>query len=309
MMWFGSSVVAILAGPAGDAAVGTLPFTQVAGPVHIGGLTSAFDLAIVVLLIGLVLISVTWQENNGAETDVDENTGTEKATQPDTSTTGNGPAELLASAGMSVMQSPQLLALMGIVVGFESATYCFVFNWTPSLTEGAATPPALGSVFATLMLAYMSGSLSFQLLGPPRQDDSEEGGAATRDAADPLEILLVLLVIAPLALLMSTLALTSLPQGSSERTAAVLAGFVIFEFCCGLYAPAVSAAKAAAVPESLRGSVYSIYRAPMNAVVVAVLLSGASTSEALGACIVLLGFAGAAGLFLKGSLRAQGSAE
>merc|ERR1719198_857134 len=47
--------------------------------------------------------------------------------------------------------------------------------------------------------------------------------------------------------------------------------FVIFELCVGIYFPSICTLKSEAVPESHRATIYNIFRAPMNAIVVAVL--------------------------------------
>jgi len=289
LMWFGSSVVAIVAGQVGDLAVGVQPLSPVGvGDLYFGGLTAAFDCAIVVLLFGLTLMSATWRENRGGG-------APERGQEDGGAEASRSPLDLLSEALGAVWRSPALLALGAVVAGFEASMYAFVFNWTPSLTDGAALPPDLGSVFSTLMLAYMSGSLVFQLFGG-RTDGQD--GSQVLTALPPLRWALVL---APLALLVPALSLQSLPAGGVERTALVLAGFVAFEFCCGLYMPAVSAVKGALVPEGLRSSVYATYRVPMNGMVLVVLLSDFPPDSTLLGCVGLLALAAAAGAMLPSS--------
>merc|ERR1719198_1914221 len=48
--------------------------------------------------------------------------------------------------------------------------------------------------------------------------------------------------------------------------------FVIFELCVGIYFPSICTIKSEAVPESHRATVYNLFRAPMNGIVVSVLL-------------------------------------
>ena len=83
LMWFGSSCVAIAAGPTGDLAVelaGPLRSASESGAAALagggegwlpalsyGGLTAPFDAAIVFLLLGLALLTGTWRENRGGE--------------------------------------------------------------------------------------------------------------------------------------------------------------------------------------------------------------------------------------------------
>merc|ERR1719324_1002831 len=48
--------------------------------------------------------------------------------------------------------------------------------------------------------------------------------------------------------------------------------FVCFELCVGVYFPSICTLKSEAVPESHRATVYNLFRAPMNLIVVSVLL-------------------------------------
>merc|ERR1719420_1724898 len=59
---------------------------------------------------------------------------------------------------------------------------------------------------------------------------------------------------------------------SEELTKYNLWAFVIFELCCGMYFPSICNLKSEAVPESHRATIYNLFRAPMNLIVVAVLL-------------------------------------
>merc|ERR1719235_765747 len=48
--------------------------------------------------------------------------------------------------------------------------------------------------------------------------------------------------------------------------------FLCFELCVGIYFPSICTLKSEAVPESHRATIYNLFRAPMNLIVVAVLL-------------------------------------
>merc|ERR1719324_963401 len=48
--------------------------------------------------------------------------------------------------------------------------------------------------------------------------------------------------------------------------------FACFELCVGIYFPSICTLKSEAVPESHRATVYNLFRAPMNLIVVSVLL-------------------------------------
>merc|ERR1719161_407579 len=49
--------------------------------------------------------------------------------------------------------------------------------------------------------------------------------------------------------------------------------FVAFELCVGIYFPCICTLKSESVPESHRATIYNIFRAPMNGIVVSVLLA------------------------------------
>merc|ERR1719453_2477170 len=48
--------------------------------------------------------------------------------------------------------------------------------------------------------------------------------------------------------------------------------FVAFEFCVGVYFPTICTLKSEVVPESHRATIYNLFRAPMNLIVLGVLL-------------------------------------
>merc|ERR1719502_1766062 len=64
--------------------------------------------------------------------------------------------------------------------------------------------------------------------------------------------------------------------------------FMIFEFCVGLYFPSVGELKSELVPEHVRATMYNIYRVPLNAVVVTLLLSHISMTQCFMLCGLLL---------------------
>merc|ERR1719378_1845683 len=63
---------------------------------------------------------------------------------------------------------------------------------------------------------------------------------------------------------------------------------MLFEFCVGLYFPSVGVLKSEVVPEHIRGTMYNIYRVPLNCVVVALLLSHVSMVRCFVLCASLL---------------------
>merc|ERR1719181_944921 len=60
--------------------------------------------------------------------------------------------------------------------------------------------------------------------------------------------------------------------GTSVGPMYSLFAFCIFEMCVGIYFPSICTLKSEAVPESHRATIYNLFRAPMNLIVVTVLL-------------------------------------
>lgn len=154
-----------------------------------------------------------------------------------------------------------LLVIGLAVAAFEGSMNVFVFNWTPAL-ENSFLPEGLA--FSLFMMSCMCGSAVFALLNPD---------------GNPTRVLLVTLVAASLSFLAVKYPVGNIP---------VFASFMTFEFCVGLYFPAMGTLKSAAVPESLRASVYNAYRAPLNLIVCGLLLTDISLSTTFVICCMLL---------------------
>merc|ERR1719188_2956778 len=131
-------------------------------------------------------------------------------------------------------------------------------------------------VFASFMMAYMCGSSTFDLLRGRGVQVMSMAQAAFGLGA--------------FAFLSSGIAF----KGSTDvgHLVVIYLGFIVFEFCCGLYFPSVSTIKGQAVPENIRSTVYNLYRVPMNAIVLAVLLTNISMTSVFIICFALLAGAG-----------------
>mmetsp|Transcript_21095 Transcript_21095/g.59961 ORF Transcript_21095/g.59961 Transcript_21095/m.59961 type:complete len:491 (-) Transcript_21095:82-1554(-) len=264
LMWFGNSLVAIIAGILGDVTVGFGGLTKLGETAfHVGGFCSPFDLAILLLVVGLLLISFLWEENYG----------TSEASQP--SSEQEGLAKQVMDGAQAIASSKTLMIIMGMVACFEGSMYTFVFNWTPALSNSLSTP-AFGMVFASFMMAYMCGSSTFDLL-------RGKGASVTLLARWAFGLGSAAFLLA---------GCTSKLSLNVSQLIFIYLGFLLFEFCCGLYFPSVSTIKGQAVPESIRSTVYNIYRVPMNAIVLAVLLGNISMTSVFVTCFVLLTSAG-----------------
>lgn len=160
---------------------------------------------------------------------------------------------------------PSIVMIGGIVSLFEGSMYIFVLSWTPALSSSSSTAPPFGLIFATFMVVCMGGSSLFSILS----------------ASMPCErILSYVFLVAAAAL--------SLPLAAGGSTVAVLSSLLLFEACVGIYWPAIGTVKAVIVPEETRATVYNIYRMPLNALVLGVLLNHMSTFTAFSCCAAML---------------------
>jgi len=132
---------------------------------------------------------------------------------------------------------------------FESSMFIFVFNWTPVLSQGPDTPP-FGMIFATFMMACMIGASVSALCSNVPATKMLCG--ATLGSA-------VMIVPAWVGM-------------SQDLIKYNFWAFVAFEFCVGVYFPSICTLKSMAVPESHRSTIYNLFRAPMNLIVITTLL-------------------------------------
>jgi MFS family permease len=253
MMFFGMYVTAIFSGIIAQFLVDVFPMQEVHSGLtfHVGGYNTPFDLSILCLLICLIPLMMTWGENHG----VSNSSGS--------STSGLG-------AAVTALFSNWRIASMGVVVSaFEGSMFAFVFNWTPVL-ESKSLPPPHGLIFALFMMACMCGASCFSLFC---------------NNMKPLHVLIPNLGIAMGSLCMVALAVG---LGKSFAVQASFFSFLIFEFCVGVYWPAVGTIKSEVVPEGIRATMYNLYRVPLNAVVCGILLNNFSLGQAFSMCTMLL---------------------
>jgi len=259
MMFTTMYLVAIVSGMVGEVLAEAAPLTPVAAhsSIHWGGALGPFDLAIVCLLVGAVLIIFLWEENYGQE-------------PPDHDSRAQSESSMISNFTESLQMciNNKRMWLVGLVVAtFEGSMYAFVFNWTPAL-QSDVVPPPYGLIFALFMMACMSGAavstMTDQMMTP-----------CTRLA---------------LAFAAGAIALCVAATFSGNLTLSFFA-FMVFEFCVGMYFPSIGIVKSEVVPERVRGTMYNIYRVPLNAVVVALLLTNMSIVRIYELCALLLGVA------------------
>lgn len=257
MMFTVMYCVAIASGLAGQAVADAFTFGPLTngGIFYTGGFCCPFDLAILCLLVGLVLIVVMWEENYGTSDKEEAISLTEN----------------LQKAWKLVSTDRRTLLLCIIVSTFEGSMFAFVFNWTPALAS-KTTPPPHGVIFALFMMSCMCGASASTLTG---------------NLAKPSTRLMWAFATGCGSFIMAYMAAAADSAGHLRTS---LSAFLIFEFCVGVYFPSVGVLKSEIVPEQVRGTVYNLYRVPLNGIVVALLLSNISmaTCFKLNAFLLLL---------------------
>lgn len=259
LMFFVQYLTAIAAGIMAQMAVSASPLRPVPGMsgLFYGGYTAPFDLSLTLLLLALVAIVTQWSENYGEQEAKEQ-----------------GLVSSLQSACRAFSTSWRVAVLGVAVAAFEGSMYAFVFNWTPALATGVGSPPPHGLIFSAFMMACMCGSSLFSLV-----DASQR----------PARVLLPICLASALSLAIVTFWL-----GRTGGTPMVFAGFLAFETCVGAYFPAAGTLKSEVVPENARAGIYNIYRVPLNAVVILLLLTNIPLRMSFGICCGLLAIAVAA---------------
>jgi len=241
--------VAILAGLLAQAGADMFSFQSYSkgSMFHTGGATVPFDISIVFLSVGLVLISLIWEENYGSR---------ERETSVNT-------FDSMKEAARLFFADTRFVCLSMLVACFEGSMYAFVFNWTPALAS-KEVPPPFGIIFALFMMACMSGASASTLM-------SERWSAQQR--------LMVACMLSSVSFVIAS---------TTTSLQVCFASFLLFEFCVGAYFPSIGVVKSEIVPEAIRGTMYNMFRAPLNAVVVGLLLSHISWMTCFHICAGLL---------------------
>lgn len=252
LMFTGMYLVAILSGLAAQGVADAFTFQPISegSSFYIGGYTGPFDLAIIALIIGMILITLLWEENYGSEE------------------AGNGGMMENLNIAFKLLRTDVNMVLLAVIVScFEGSMFAFVFNWTPAL-DSKEIPPPHGVIFAIFMMACMCGASVATIVG---------------NALKPSMRLMTTFTIG-----IGSFAIMASAAGNGSLLMTCFVAFLIFEFCCGLYFPSIGVLKSEVVPENVRTTMYNIYRIPLNAVVVGLLLSNISMIKCFIFCAVLL---------------------
>jgi len=168
------------------------------------------------------------------------------------------------STAFSIIMADNKLILVGLISSaFEGSMYAFIFMWTPALTPEGSKPP-YGLIFATFMLAAMAGSKVFGIM------------VQTMPCS---QIALYVFFVGGCALMTPVF---------TDGQEAKLFSFLIFEGCVGMYWPTFGTIKSQVVPEGSRATIYNLFRVPLNAIVLTVLLVHIEQSTAFMACSCML---------------------
>jgi len=269
LMWFGGAGTGLIAGLT---AYSVSSFTVVTpwhegGVIFFGGVVAPFDVAILCLLLGFLVITFTWHENFGA-TNIEGITFAHGAMQ-------------------KVFRSQNVLLCGAVVALFECSVYFFTFLWEQSLVNRNWPTPPHGTVWATLMMAMMCGVAAAQVAC----SHYRLKGVCT-----------TILVIAALALIVPGIVLLIDRHMSNMGTVPIaLWCFLIFEICCGAYFPCISIVKSDVCPEKYRATIYCFYRAPLNLLVLAALAGGVWPGVGFACGAFLAGLAAVAMMFIQSS--------
>jgi MFS family permease len=166
--------------------------------------------------------------------------------------------------GFKLILSDSRIAALGMGQScFEGAMYTFVFMWTPALKsveEAAAeasghdskqsTSQYLGLIFAVFMVCVMVGSSIFKIFSVRKE------------------------VLYRIPLVMH--AVSFLAMGTTavfiDNKPLVYVMFLVFEATVGVFYPSYGVIKSEKIPEDIRSAVMNIFRIPLNAFVVLLLL-------------------------------------
>merc|ERR1711957_610615 len=139
---------------------------------------------------------------------------------------------------------------------------------------GTTEEPPYGIIFATFMLSCMSGSAIFSLVVP--------------EVISPERLLQCIFVLAGACLILPSVLAIAWPGGGAYRLGVIFVPFNMFELCIGLYFPAMGTLKSVAVPEAARSAIYSLFRMPLNGIVLASLIIKISELVAFNVCALML---------------------
>jgi len=294
--------------------------------IYYGGYISAFDACLIPLLLCATLVTFKWDENYGeastpelkkeltsSSNGHDDGVTTREYSEGflkkhsslvfedgeeykliandevDTSRSKIGGAfSALLSGCSTVWNTPTILICCIVGSVFEGTMYIFIFLWSPALTslqeqvdlsngrlvEGAEKEDSelpFGWIFSSFMVCCMLGSIAFSRL-------STAGVSASKSLVGILAL--------------SSISCIAMASTTSNVTSSALSpqymGMLIYEFCIGLYFPAIGTLKATIVPETERSAIYNAFRLPLNLIVLGWLVGDFTMQNTFFAIALLL---------------------
>ena len=129
---------------------------------------------------------------------------------------------------------------------------------------------------------------------------STRGIGDPRHGVAPSTLLVALTAVALMSVFICYLLLETAPPGDAKSPATAYSVFLTlcaFEACLGAYMPTMASLKASHVPDASRATIYSLFRVPLNAIVISVLLISLSstTTFLLGTALLAICLASAVG--------------
>ena len=232
---------------AGDAIVAIVAGQLAAFAAGKRGPSGPFELSVGFLAAGALLAAFSWQENRA-----------EVAGGGDGD--GDGEGVTIREAARVAMSDARILLVGGVQALFEGAMYIFVLQWPPAIAAsvgrafgGGATP--YGTIFSCFMVSCLLGSGVFGAIA--------KAGLRTE-----------LSTFAMLAF--AALAMGAAAVGTSAGVAALwplVAAFLAFETCVGMYFPSIGTLRSRYVPDSHRSVIMNLFGIPLNLLVISVFLS------------------------------------
>ena len=181
-----------------------------------------------------------------------------------------------------VATRPELLSLGTTNSLYEAALHVFVFIWTPALEKRKDADQTVsgfvphGVVFSLFMTCKMLGSMTYSILSSVQRkrhhtNVSGCGGDNNTSIAQTRKSLRYVFLAAAISFFWTVV--------FKESYFVALFAFCAFEFGLGVYWPAMAVLRGELVPNSLRASVTSVFRVPLNVLVVMLLTAAGRASE------------------------------
>ena len=259
------------------------------------GPTGPFTASVGFLALGSVVAAMLWSENvaSASASAAAAAAGSEKAAG------GGQDGKPTIRQALELMAADRRILLVGAMQAlFEGSMYIFVLQWCPAIkraieqsalwggagaaaTASAAVIP-FGKIFSCFMASCLLGTTAFAAI-------QKRGVRVETSAAAMMTTATAALAAAALT---ASSATTSLPT--------LVAAFLAFEACVGMYFPSIGTLRSKYLPDSHRSVMMNLFGIPLNLIVVGVFLSikALGVGGALGCATAALGGASACAVAL-----------